>query len=210
MLIESQHGMAVIGEAANGSDARAIAAQEQPDIILLDLKLRDEHGADILADLFEAAPTTRVILLTGVSNLIEQRRAVSLGAMGLVLKEQAAEVLVKAIEKVYAGEVWLDRTMLATVLSQLTRGRELGKADVDSARIATLTDREREVIALVCEGLQNKTIGQRLYITETTVRHHLTAIFDRLRVTNRLELVIYAYRNNLVTPPRPSSESRDA
>ncbi len=200
-LIEQRPGLTVIGEAANRADALAIAAREQPDIILLDLDLGGENSLDFLPELFTAAPATRVILLTGMLDPEAHRRAVRLGAMGLVLKEQATEVLIKAIERVHAGEVWLDRSMLATVLTELSPARANEEVDPEAAKIATLTAREREVIALLAEGLPSKQIAERLFISEATVSHHLGSIFNKLGVTNRLELVVYAYRHGLAKRP---------
>jgi two-component system nitrate/nitrite response regulator NarL len=121
------------------------------------------------------------------------------GAMGVVLKEHAAEVLIKAINKVHQGEVWLDRSMMGTVLDEMTQAPEI---DPEGARIASLSDREREVIALIAEGLKNKQIAQRLFISETTVTHHLSSIFSKLDVSDRLELIIYAFRHGLAQLPR--------
>ena len=121
--------------------------------------------------------------------------------MGLVLKEQAADVLLRAIEKVHAGEVWLERTMVADVLNHLTR-RSPAPLGSDENKIATLTAREHEIIALLGEGLKNSQIAKRLFVSETTIRHHLTSIFNKLGVHDRLQLVIYAYRHSLVAIPR--------
>jgi two-component system nitrate/nitrite response regulator NarL len=206
ILIESQLGLKVIGEAGNRADALAIAARKQPDIILLDLDLGRDSGLDFLPELFTAAKDARVLVLTGVRDPGAHARAVRLGAMGLVMKEEAAEVVIKAIEKVHAGEVWLDRSTAAKVLTEITRAPEAKKSDPPTeakesdpevVKIATLTEREREVIALIGEGLKNKQIATRLQISETTVRHHLTSVFGKLGVSDRLELVIYAYRNSL-------------
>jgi len=202
MLIESRPGLAVVGEAATTSDAVAAAGREQPDLILLDLDLGGDSGLDILPELFATAKQARVLLLTGVRDPEEHHRAIRLGAMGVVLKEKAAEDLLKAIEKVHAGEVWLDGALMARVLGRSLPGGDTAATNPEAAKMTTLTEREREVIALICEGLQNKLIGERLFISETTVRHHLTSIFDKLGVTNRLELVIYAYRHGLAKLPR--------
>jgi DNA-binding NarL/FixJ family response regulator len=196
LLIESRPGLLVIGEATNHDDALALAAREQPDIILLDLDLGAEHGRDLLPRLLAAASQARVLILTGVRDADEHRQAIRQGAMGLVLKQQAPDTLLKAIEKVHAGEVWVDRTMLAHVLSEMVSGGPR-PADTTAARIASLTDREREVLALVTNGLKNKRISERLSITETTVRHHLTSIFAKLGVESRLELVIFAHQHGL-------------
>src|SRR2546423_2851704 len=119
LLIESRRGMVVVGEAANHADALAVAAREQPDIILLDLDLGAEKGLDIMPRLLAAAGQARVLILTAVRDIQDHRQAIRQGAMGLVLKEQAPETLLKAIEKVHAGEVWLDRAILASVLSEM-------------------------------------------------------------------------------------------
>ncbi|HEY0602723.1 MAG TPA: response regulator transcription factor [Herpetosiphonaceae bacterium] len=202
MLIESRPGLQVVGEAATTNEALTVARESQPDIILLDLDLGGDSGLDILPELFTTAKQSRVLLLTGVRDPEEHHRAVRLGAMGVVLKEKAADDLLKAIEKVYAGEVWLDGALMARVLGRSGPIGEVAPVNPETARIGSLTEREREVIALICEGLQNKLIGERLFISETTVRHHLTSIFDKLGVTNRLELVIYAYRHGLAKLPR--------
>lgn len=198
MLLECRPGLEIVGEAAGYADAIRSAAREQPDIILLDPDLGNGHSLDLIPQLLEVASNARVIVITGQHDDELHRRAVRFGAKGLVLKDQTADMLIKAVEKVYIGEVWLDRSMMASILSefaQVGRGRE---PHPEEARIASLTEREHEVIALICEGLQNKAIGHRLSISEPTVRHHLTSIFDKLGVTNRLELVIYAYRHGLV------------
>jgi two-component system, NarL family, nitrate/nitrite response regulator NarL len=200
MLIESRPGLLVVGEAATTADALTVAGREQPDIILLDLDLGGDNGLTILPELFATAKQSRVLMLTGVRDPEEHQRAVRLGAMGVVLKEKAADDLLQAIEKVHAGEVWLDGALMARVLGRAAPAE--ATIDPEAVKIASLTDREREVIALICEGLQNKLIGERLFISETTVRHHLTSIFDKLGVTNRLELVIYAYRHGLAKLPR--------
>jgi two-component system, NarL family, nitrate/nitrite response regulator NarL len=199
MLVESQPEMTVVGEATDRDTAMLIAAREQPDIILLDLDLGQESGNDFLRALLTAAKRARVIVLTGIRDPAVHRQAVSLGATGVVLKEQAFETLMKAIERVHAGETWLDSALVATLLSNRSRMR--GQSlDSEAAKIATLTEREREVVALIGQGMKNRQIGERLSISETTVVHHLTSIFAKLGVANRLELVTYAYRHGLATP----------
>lgn len=199
MLIESRAGIEVVGETGALAESVSLARQEQPDIILLDLDMGGQSSLDILPELL-AAGRARVIILTGVRDPEAHRQAVRLGAVGLVLKEHATEVLLKAIEKVQSGEVWLDRSMTANVLGELSRRQAI--QDLEAPKIATLTPREREVIALIGEGLRNREIGARLFITESTVRHHLTSIFDKLGLSDRFELAIYAYRHGLAAPPR--------
>ena len=201
LLIESRHDLMVVGEAANTADALALAAREQPDIILLDLDLGAENGLDLLPGLRTVAGQARVLVLTGMRDVQGHRLAIRRGARGLVHKEQVPEVLLKAITKVHAGEIWLDRAMLTSVLDEIAVG-ETRPVNAEAAHIAMLTGREREVIALVGEGLKNKQIGSRLSITETTVGHHLTSIFAKLGVDSRLEMVLFAHRHNITKQAR--------
>jgi len=193
--------MTVVGEASNGSEAIETATQEQPDIILLDIGLTDQSGLDFLRDLLVAAPKSRVVVLTGVLDSEAHRRAVHLGAMGIVLKDRAADVLIKAIEKVNAGEVWLDRSLTARVLLEMSNPDERRKPDPEAEKIALLTDREREILELVCQGLKNKQIADKLFISEATVRNHLTSILGKLDLSDRFELALFAYRHQLARPP---------
>src|SRR6185295_6593969 len=200
LILQGSTGMIMVGEAADRDEALAIAAREQPDVILLDLDLGDESGLAIISELIVAAGEARVIILTGVRDPEVHRKAVMLGAMGVVSKEKAAEVLLKAIERVHAGEAWLDPTIMAGVLKAVSGKAK--KPDRDAEKIATLTNREREVVELIGLGIKSKEVAERLFISETTVRHHLTSIFDKLEVSDRVELLIYAMRHGLVRPPR--------
>jgi DNA-binding NarL/FixJ family response regulator len=151
----------------------------------------------------EISPELRILVLTGVRDAQAHRRAFQLGATGLVEKDAAADVLLKAIRKVAAGEIWLDRASTAILLAELTRGEQHEKGDPDAEKIARLSPREREVAELIGEGLSNRKIAERLFISETTVRHHLTSIFSKLEVHDRLELLLYAYRHGLVRSRAP-------
>jgi DNA-binding NarL/FixJ family response regulator len=204
LLLERHPSMTVVGEAANRADVLAIVVREQPDIILLDLDLCGESSLDFLPELLGGANRARVILVTGVRAPEEHYRAVHLGAMGLVRKEQAADVLIQAIEKVHAGEIWLEAAMVTRALAEMSGQRAVGEAqtNLEAAKIARLTAREREVIALIGEGLYNTQIAARLSISEATVSHHLTSIFAKLGLANRFDLVIYAYRHGLAEPLR--------
>ncbi|HXI93651.1 MAG TPA: response regulator transcription factor [Blastocatellia bacterium] len=202
LIVQSREGMTIVGEAGNRDDALSLADSEHPDIILLDLDLGGDSGMTLIADLIAAAGEARIIILTGLRDPEAHRQAVLLGAMGIVKKEKAAEVLITAIERVHQGEAWLDPSLMAGVLTEVTRSSRGRKTDPEADKIATLTNREREVITLVGEGIKSKEIAGRLFISETTVRHHLTSIFDKLGVADRVELLIYAYRHGLASPPR--------
>ena len=201
MLIEQDQTMTVVAMAGTASEALVLAEREKPDIIVLDLMLGDEDGLEFLPQLCKTSPNSRVLILTGVQSTTSHRLAIRRGAMGIVLKQQAAELLLKAIRKVHAGEVWIDRSMMSSVLSDV-RSERHEEADPEAGKISSLTPREREVIALVSEGLKNKLIGERLFISETTVTHHLSSIFSKLDVSDRLELIIYAFRYGLAKIPK--------
>ena len=203
MLIESRAGLSVVAEAQGRADGLAAAAREAPNLILLDLDLGSEDGLDMIQDLLAAAPRARVLVLTGLRDAMACRRALSLGAVGLVHKEKAGDVLIKAIEKVHAGEVWIDRATMADLVAELSRGRKGEAESPEAAKIRSLSARERQVIGLIGEGLSNKQIAERLFVSEITVRHHLTSIFSKLGVHDRLELLVYAFRRQLVPPPEP-------
>ena len=205
LLIESQPGMQVVALAANREEALKFAACESPDLILLDLKLGEESGLAFLPELRAATPKARVLVLTSSKDVDVHRQAVRLGAAGIVLKDQEPELLIKAIRKVHAGEVWLDRTTTGNLFHEMTQNS--GELDPEQSKIQSLTDREFQVIKLIAEGLKNKEIAKRLFISETTVTHHLSSIFSKLEVSDRLELVIYAFAQKLATMPRPNTGS---
>lgn len=199
MLIENESDMTVVGQAATRAEAMALAESQRPAVVLLDIDLGKENALDFMPELIEAHPGIRVLVVTGLRDIEAHRRAARLGAAGLVLKEHASEVLLKAIRKVHQGELWLDRSMMGSLLREITQGPSI---DEETAKISALTPREREVVALVGQGLKNRDIATRLFISETTVTHHLSSVFSKLQVSDRLELVIYAFANGLAKPPR--------
>jgi two-component system nitrate/nitrite response regulator NarL len=201
-LIEKQPYMRVVGEACNPADALKIASREHPEIIILDLCLGSENGADIIPEMLRISEESRIIVLTAVQDEEELRRASRLGAMGVIAKGAPMNMLVKAIERVHAGELWLNRRMTAALVAELRRPDQELHSDAEGKMITQLTEREKEIISLVGEGLKNKQIADRLCISETTVRHHITSILGKLQVSDRLELLIFAYRNNLVAIKR--------
>src|SRR5262245_26041801 len=146
MFLESQPGFTVVGEVSHPEEALAIALHEHPDVILLDLDLGDVNGLDVMPELQTAAPEAHVLVLTGVRDVEMHRRAVRLGAVGIVRKERAAEVLLEAIAKVHAGEVWLDSLLLASMLRKTPRPQTDRSPDPEEIKIKALTARERELI----------------------------------------------------------------
>lgn len=201
MVLQDSPYFEVIGEAGESSQALALAKQPNVDVILLELNLDGELNTEIIPELLRVNRQARIILLTAIEESHILQLAVQMGAMGVVPKTGTRQILYKAIEKVHAGEVWIDRAMIASVLTQLSRSRLENQEDPELVRIASLSEREREVISLIGKGLKNKEIAARLSISEITVRHHLSSIYSKLDVADRLELTIYAYRNGLADLP---------
>lgn len=201
LLLEAQPDMQVIAESGSSREGLELAVSQCPDIILIELNLDGELNTEIVAELVRNCSSARIILVTGIDDGSIHHMAVQMGVVGVVAKTQPGEVLLKAVRKVYEGEVWLDRTMMAEVLTRITRRREK-QENPEEARVASLSDREREVIELIGKGLKNKHIAERLYLSETTVRHHLTSIYNKLDVSDRLELLIYAYQHGLAELPK--------
>jgi DNA-binding NarL/FixJ family response regulator len=198
MLLNSYPQFEIVGEADPCDDALEMVRQQQPDLILFEIAGDQSKNLDLIPQLLDAAKRARLMLLTCETDMNLHHQAAQLGAMGVVLKDQSPDVLVKAITKVHAGEAWFDRTTIANLLSQMSRGRA---NDPDAEKIASLSPREREIIALVGAGLKNQQIADKLGLSEITVRHHLTSIFAKLGVADRLELIIYAYKRNLARLP---------
>lgn len=197
MLIERESGLEVNFETATASEALALK-RLHPDIILLDISLRTENGLDYLAQLLRHFRPAKVLVLTAVDDVDTQLQAIENGASGVVMKDQAPEVLVKAIQAVTSGEFWIGSALSMAALHKLTRSKtEKAKADPEMAKIALLTPREREVIAVVSKGLNGFGIARELKISEATVRHHITSILSKLQLSNKLELAVYAFHHGL-------------
>ena len=193
----------VVGEAADHTGALRLAMEKAPDVILLGLNTGGESGLRLLPQLIWAAPQARVIVVTGVLDFEAHWRAIEGGAVGLMLRRDVVEHVACAVKQVYIGDVWFNRSMMLRVIRRMAAPRPAAKKpDPEVAKINSLTEREREVISLIGEGLKNRAVGDRLCISETTVRHHLTSIFAKLEVADRLELVIYAYKYGLATLPQ--------
>ncbi len=196
MLAESAGDVRVVGASASASGAIEPLGRLSPDVVLLDLDLGEEDGLAWLPRLVEAAPRSAVLILTALRDRARDEDALRAGARGLLLKDAPPDVLLSAIRSVAAGALWFDPRALAA------RGGEPPPAS-EPAGIQDLTAREREVVALVAEGMRNEEVGRRLGISEKTVRNHLTAAFQKLGVSGRLELVLLAVRHGLSTAKRP-------
>lgn len=198
-LIESREGFEVLGQARGRDDALAIVSRTRPDVILLDLARAEK--LEFLAELCPAAEDARVLVLTGLRDPGLHYRALRLGAMGIVLKEQVVESLGDALEEVHAGRAWIDGAVMAQVLAHLSRG---GKDEPclggKIARAAPLTRREHQIVDLVTRGMRNRKVADQLFLSEGTVRNHLTVIFRKLGLADRCELIAYAHDRRLTGP----------
>lgn len=197
MLLENVPGLEVVGEAGRCGEALEVARRTRPDVVLLDVDLAGENALEIVPELLAIAERLQILLLTGSRDVDMHRRAVRLGASGVVLKDHAADLLVKAVQRVHAGEVWLDRGLTAQVLQELRQGVTDVSPDDHAARIASLTTREREIVALIAQGASTHHMAEKLFISEKTVRNHLASIYDKLQVSERLELALYAAKHGL-------------
>jgi DNA-binding NarL/FixJ family response regulator len=190
--------MEVVGTASTRAEAFAEAAEKRPDIILLDIDLGDDGSTlNFLPDLLRESDA-RVLMLTGVRESDVHDRAVELGAKGVVLKQESAEVIVKAVEKVHGGEYWLDRAATGRVLDRKAGAAQKGAAQ-RPVGIDELTPTELRVIEEVVRLASNtsKEIADSMNMSVKTLNNHLTSIYSKLRVKNRLDLFIYAIKHGL-------------
>lgn len=203
LLLQKQGKSLAVKEAESYTEAIAIANQEPPDIILLDLKSGDDSNLGILPELLRATNHAPMIVLTSLDSPELYERAIALGAMGLVQKKQKPETLFEAIDRVHAGQVWFGHSVLAGILKTKAQMLEkrTEKTDPEAARLASLTPREREIISLIADGLNTEQMAARLFIAESTVRNHVASIFRKLNVPDRLRLAVYAYRHGLHKTP---------
>ena len=196
-LLEAEPDMKVIGEAKDGAEAVKLARQLKPEIMLLDLAMPKHPGLDALRELSVGGTNSvRVILLTAAAEKSQIVEALQLGARGIVLKDSATQLLLKAIHTVMAGEYWVGRDAVSNLVQYL---RNLVEASSETARRKKfgLTPRELEIISAVVAGFANKEIAEYFKISEDTVKHHLSNIFDKLGVSTRLELALFAVNHAL-------------
>jgi two-component system, NarL family, nitrate/nitrite response regulator NarL len=196
-LLEAEPDLRVIGEARDGAEAVKLARQLKPDIMLLDLAMPKHPGLEALRDLSNGeGNSVRVILLTAAAEKKEIVEALQLGARGVVLKDSATQLLLKAIHTVMSGEYWVGRESVSNLVQYL---RNLVQSSGDEARQKKfgLTPRELEIVSAVVAGFANKEIAEYFKISEDTVKHHLSNIFDKLGVSTRLELALFAVNQSL-------------
>ncbi len=195
-LLELEPEFEVVGEAADGAEAIAQTQQIRPDILLLDLAMPRMPGLETLRELAAQRSDVRVILLTAAVENRQMVEALQIGARGVVMKEAATQTLLKAMRAVMAGQFWVGREPIPD-LAQYLKAHAAGQQNV-KARSYGLTRREIEILSTIVNGLSNKEIAQKFSLSEDTVKHHLTNIFDKLGVSSRLELALFAINNRLI------------
>ena len=190
-------GFEVIGEAATGQSTIEPVQSMNPDLLLLDLSMPRMSGLDALRELQRAQSAVRTIVLSGTLEQSHLVTAIQLGARGLVPKDSATERLFEAIVCVMAGRSWIAPALVTSLMDALRTGVDPATA-APPAPAFGLTPREREVLSLVVQGCGNKEIALRLAVSEETIKHHLTRMFDKVGAGNRLELALAATRKNLI------------
>ena len=207
-------GYALTGECATqilkskrGFDVKAVEATEdgllrsakshKPDVIVFFLENSRQDLIDIMPEIFEVSPNSKTLIVVPLEDGFDQTKALRLGASGIVGANKREEVLMRAIRQVASGELWVNQKLIAKLLNPET------PKNGASGKVASneLTSRELDVIQAIALGLNNKEIAKHLLISEATVRHHLSSIYSKLYVDDRLNLVIYAYTHGIVSPP---------
>ena len=197
-LLELEEDMVVVAEADNGRQALEMVEELQPDILLLDLKMPGMDGLTALQTLQNTAKHTKIIVLTASEDKSEWVQAMKLGCSGIVIKQTSSDLIVKSIRKVYGGEIWLDSHTTAAVMRQFASPADYAAANGGKNRERSpLSTREREIVGLVAQGYKNKEMAEKMFISEQTVKNHLHNIFDKLGVSDRLELALYAIHKGL-------------
>jgi len=195
-LLEDDPAFQVVGEAGNGEEALALVSQKTPDVLLLDLAMPKMPGLETLRELAGRQAPTRVLVLTAAIEKRQIIEALQVGARGIVLKDAATQILLRAIRAVLDGQYWVDRDVVPD-LAQFLRAQAATRPKT-RAQGYGLTRRETEILGTIVNGLTNKEIAQRFSLSEDTVKHHLTSIFDKLGVASRLELALFAINNRLI------------
>ncbi len=191
-ILSLEKDLLVVGEASRGDDVLRVVERTKPDVLLLDLKMPKGDVVETLLEVGERNPATKVLILTAFAEEEGILNTAKGGAKGYVLKGVPSSTLLRAIEKVHGGDLWVDKEMVRAEAFEeiaLSQSPKRGGKQVDKA-IEGLTKRELEILPLVAEGLTNEEIGRKMFISEKTVKTHLTNIFDKLKVHNRFKAAL--------------------
>ena len=188
-ILSMEEDLEVVADTDDARQAATIASEKRPDVMLLDIRMPGTSGLAVIGPIHEASPSTKVLILTASDDRRDHVAALTQGARGIMMKDSAAKTLVTAIRAVNEGQAWVDREITGTLLEELAHRGDPQGPDNEGPR---LTTRESEVVDLVISGCRNREISERLGISEKTVKAHLSNIFAKLGVRDRLELAIYA------------------
>jgi two-component system, NarL family, nitrate/nitrite response regulator NarL len=197
-LLEAEPDLEIVGEAGDGADAISMVQQVKPDLLLLDLAMPRVPGLEALREVIALKTPVKTILLTAAIEKKQIIEALQVGARGVVLKEAATQMLIRAIRTVMGGQYWVGREAVADMSTYLKH--QIASQPAPKAKSYGLTRREIEILGTIVGGLSNKEIAQKFSLSEDTVKHHLTNIFDKVGVSSRLELALFAINNQLIEP----------
>jgi two-component system NarL family response regulator len=198
MLLTLEDDIEVVGEAGDGIAAAELAAASAPDVILMDVQMPKRSGIQACVTIKEVAPVVRIIMLTGSDEEADLYESVKNGASGYLLKDSSIDEVAQAIRVVADGQSLISPSMAIKLLDEF---KQLSRSDRDQASSPRLTARELEVLTLVAQGLNNRTIGKRLFISENTVKNHVRNILEKLQLHSRMDAVMYAVREKLLDVP---------
>jgi DNA-binding NarL/FixJ family response regulator len=198
MLLAVEEDIDVVGEAGDGVAATELAATTVPDVILMDVRMPKRSGIEACLSIKEAAPTARIIMLTVSDEEADLYDAVKNGASGYLLKDSSIDEVAQAIRVVADGQSLISPSMAIKLLDEF---KQMSRSDRQQVPSPRLTDRELEVLKLVAQGLNNREIAKRLFISENTVKNHVRNILEKLQLHSRMEAVMYAVREKLLDIP---------
>jgi two-component system, NarL family, response regulator DevR len=184
-VLEEQPGIVVVGEAATAGEALRRIPAARPHVAVLDARLPDGSGIDVCRDIRSSAPDVRCLILTSYDDNDALFAAVMAGAAGYLLKEVRGTSLIEAVRQVAAGKSLLDPSVTGRLLTRLREGAP------QDARLASLTDREREILGLITDGMTNKQIGERLFLAEKTVKNYVSGLLAKLGMQRRTQAAVY-------------------
>jgi DNA-binding NarL/FixJ family response regulator len=193
LLLGGEEDIDVVAEAGNGLEAVQQTARFQPSVVLMDIRMPDVDGLEATRQIIGANPDARVLILTTFDLDEYVYEALRAGASGFVLKDDPPEQLIAAVRTVAAGDALLSPAVTRRVIGKFARSPQ----QAPPAGLDELTEREREIFVLIADGLSNAEIGQRLFISDTTVKTHITHLFQKLGVRDRVQAVVLAYRSGL-------------
>lgn len=205
-LIESQKPkMLVIGKFTSFAEASSHVEKLSPDVILLDLDLGAEQGIDVIPRLILISKA-KILVLTGSRDAALHDRAIIAGAKGVLEKEMPAETILTAIERVYEGQLWMDQDRMGRIILELSRKKSLEQNDPEQKKIELLTPRERDIVMAVTSraGATGSDIAKDMHVSESTLRNHLSSVYAKLEISNKLELWDYAHKHGLTKGAKKS------